>query len=365
MKDLYDILGVSNSASKDEIKKSYRKLALKFHPDRNPNDKEAEKRFKEAAEAYSVLSDDRKKVQYDQFGHAGVGLGDTAGSGGFGGGIHMSMDDIFSQFGDIFGGGSPFESFFGGGRGQSGNHNKGKDIRIKLKLNFEEIAKGIEKKIKIKHSVVSPDAKLITCPTCHGQGQVTQVSNTILGQMRSSSICPHCEGSGKRIGNRPSGAGPDGMIKKEETIKIKVPAGVEEGNYMTVNGQGNQDINGHPGDLIVIFVEEEHDYFVRDGEHVLLELIISYPTAVLGGKVDIPTVDGKAELKIPAGIQSGQILRMRGKGFPMLRGKSKGDQLVKIQVNTPSKINRNGKKLLESLDKELSPIPKPFNKINL
>ena len=338
MRDLYEILGVANNATRDEIKKSYRKLALKYHPDRNPDDQEAEKNFKEAAEAYSVLSDDRKKAQYDQFGHAG--------------------------FGDIFGG-SPFESFFGGGQSRGRTRGRGEDIRIKLKINYEEIASGIEKKIKIKHSVVAPGAEFITCPTCHGQGQVTQVSNTILGQMRSSTVCPHCEGSGKRIGNRPSGAGPDGMIKKEETIKIKVPAGVEEGNYMTVNGQGNEDINGSPGDLIVIFSEEEHPYFVRDGEHVILELRISYPTAVLGGRVDVPTVGGKAELKIPAGIQSGQVLRMRGKGFPMLRSKSRGDQLVKIQINTPSKINRTGKKLVEGLDKELLPIQNPFNKIEL
>ena len=364
MRDLYEILGVANNATRDEIKKSYRKLALKYHPDRNPGDQEAEKNFKEAAEAYSVLSDDHKKAQYDQFGHAGVGLGDTGVPGGFGGGIHMSMDDIFSQFGDIFGG-SPFESFFGGGQSRGRTRGRGQDIRIKLKINYEEIARGIEKKIKIKHSVVAPGAEFITCPTCHGQGQVTQVSNTILGQMRSSTVCPHCEGSGKRIGNRPSGAGPDGMIKKEETIKIKVPAGVEEGNYMTVNGQGNEDINGSPGDLIVIFSEEEHPYFVRDGEHVILELRISYPTAVLGGRVDVPTVDGKAELKIPAGIQSGQVLRMRSKGFPMLRNKSRGNQLVKIQINTPSKINRTGKKLVEGLDKELPPIQNPFNKIDL
>ena len=364
MRDLYEILGVANNATRDEIKKSYRKLALKYHPDRNPDDQEAEKNFKEAAEAYSVLSDDRKKAQYDQFGHAGVGLGDTGGPGGFGGGIHMSMDDIFSQFGDIFGG-SPFESFFGGGQSRGRTRGRGQDIRIKLKINYEEIASGIEKKIKIKHSVVAPGAEFITCPTCHGQGQVTQVSNTILGQMRSSTVCPHCEGSGKRIGNRPLGAGPDGMIKKDETIKIKVPAGVEEGNYMTVNGQGNEDINGSPGDLIVIFSEEEHPYFVRDGEHVILELRISYPTAVLGGRVDVPTVGGKAELKIPTGIQSGQVLRMRGKGFPMLRSKSRGDQLVKIQINTPSKLNRTGKKLVEGLDKELPPIQNPFNKIDL
>ena len=208
-------------------------------------------------------------------------------------------------------------------------------------------------------------AQFITCPTWHGQGQVSTVQNTILGQMRSASVCPHCEGSGKRIGNRPPGAGPDGMVKKEKTIRVNIPAGVEEGNYMTVSGQGNEDISGSPGDLIVVFDEKDHPYFVRDGEHVLLELHISYPTAVLGGKIEIPTVDGKAGLKIPAGIQSGQVLRMKGKGFPRIRSRSNGDQLVKIQVETPVKLSRVAKKTIESLEKDLGPIQDPFNKIDL
>lgn len=365
MRDLYEIIGVSSDSSKDEIKKSYRKLALKFHPDRNPDNPEAEKNFKEAAEAYSILSDTQKRSRYDQFGHAGVGMGDAGGQSGFsGGGVHMSMDDIFSQFGDVFGG-SPFESFFGGGGGQGRSRGRGGDIQIKLRLSFEEIAKGIEKKIKIKRSIVAPGAQFITCPTCQGQGQVSTVQNTILGHMRSTSVCPHCEGSGKRIGNRPPGAGPDGMINKEETIKVKVPAGVEEGNYMTLNGQGNEDVMGNPGDLIVVFVEAEHEFFIRDGEDVLLEVNISYPTAVLGGKVEIPTVDGKAGLKIPSGIQSGQVLRMKGKGFPRLRSRSNGDQLVQIQVETPTKLSQNSKKIIESLDKDLGPVVKPFSKINL
>ena len=365
MRDLYDIIGVSKNATQDEIKKSYRKLALKYHPDRNPDNKDAEKNFKEAAEAYSILSDASKRSRYDQFGHAGVGMGDAgSGPGGFsGGGVHMSMDDIFSQFGDIFGG-SPFESIFGGsGRGRS--RGRGTDIRIKLKLTFEEIAKGIEKKIKIKRSVVASGAEFITCPTCKGQGQVSTVQNTILGHMRSTSVCPHCEGSGKRIGNRPPESGPDGMIKKEETIKVNVPAGVEEGNYMTLNGQGNENISKTPGDLIIVFVEEDHKYFVRDGENVLLEVTISYPTAVLGGKIEIPTVDGKAGLKIPAGIQSGQVLRLKGKGFPRLRSRSNGDQLVKIQIETPTKLSRSTKKLIESLGNDLEPILNPLSKIDI
>ena len=365
MRDLYDIIGVSKNATQDEIKKSYRKLALKYHPDRNPDNNDAEKNFKEAAEAYSILSDAQKRSRYDQYGHAGVGMGDGGGgpAGFSGGGVHMSMDDIFSQFGDIFGG-SPFESIFGGsGRGRS--PGRGTDIQIKLKITFEEIAKGIEKKIKIKRSVVAPGAEFITCPTCKGQGQVSTVQNTILGHMRSTSVCPHCEGSGKRIGNRPNGSGPDGMIKKEETIKVNVPAGVEEGNYMTLNGQGNENISKTPGDLIIVFVEEDHEYFVRDGENVLLEVTISYPTAVLGGKIEIPTVDGKAGLKIPAGIQSGQVLRLKGKGFPRLRSRSNGDQLVKIQIETPTKLSRSTKKLIESLGNDLEPILNPLSKIDI
>lgn len=365
MRDLYEVIGVSKDASNDQIKKSYRKLALKYHPDKNPDNPEAEKKFKEAAEAYAVLSDQQKRSRYDQFGHAGVGMGDSAGHGGFrSGGVHMSMDDIFSQFGDIFGGGgSPFDSIFGGGNSQ--RRSKGNDVRIKLKLPYEEIVQGVEKKIKIKRIVVAPGAEFKTCPTCQGQGQVTTVQNTILGQMRSASVCPHCEGAGKRIGNRPPGSGPDGMIRKEETIKIKVPAGVEEGNYMTVNGQGNENINGNPGDLIVVFTEKSHEYFVRDGENVILELNISYPTAVLGGKVEIPVIGGKAGLKIPSGIQSGQVLRMKGKGFPRLRGRSNGDQLVKIQINTPKNISRSVKKIIENLGKEIEDIKKPFTKIDL
>ena len=366
MKDLYEILGVSKQASNDDIKKSYRKLALKYHPDKNPDNQEAEKRFKEAAEAYSVLSDQQKRSRYDQFGHAGVGMGDNPGQGGFSGGVHMSMDDIFSQFGDIFGGGSPFESFFGGGSRGGRRRGRGSDIRIKLKLTYEEIAKGIEKKIKIKRSIVAEGAEIVSCPTCNGQGQVTTVQNTILGQMRSASVCPHCEGSGQRVGNRPPGAGPDGMQKKEETIKITVPAGVEEGNYMTLNGQGNEDLSGNPGDLIVVFEESEHEYFVRDSEHVILELKISYPTAVFGGKIEIPTVDGnKAGLKIPPGIQSGQVLRMKGKGFPRMRSRSNGDQLVKIQIHTPKKLTKDAKRTLEQLNSSLKPIEEPFSKIEL
>ena len=346
MRDFYEILGVNRGASSAELKRAYRKIALKYHPDKNPEDKKAEKTFKEAAEAYGVLSDSNKRAQYDQFGHAGVGMGQQG--GGFGGGVHMSMDDIFSQFGDIFGGDDIFSSFFGGGK-RRGGRQRGKDIRIRIQLKLEDIASGVEKTIKIKRSVIAPDTTFTNCPTCHGHGQVSKISNTILGQMRSSSTCPHCHGSGKVVGNRPSGAGPDGMIKKGETIKIKIPAGVEEGNYMTVDGKGNEGINGVAGDLIVLFEEQDHTYFIRNGDDVLIEAHIGFSQAALGATIEVPTLNGKANLKIPAGIQSGQILRMRSKGFPQVRRLSRGDQLVKIHVETPKNLSKNTRKLLKEL----------------
>jgi len=362
MRDFYDILGVSKDASADTIKKAYRKLALKYHPDKNPGDSEAEKSFKEAAEAYSILSDNQKRSQYDQFGHAGVGMGGSQG-GGFGGGVHMNMEDIFSQFGDIFGG-SPFENIFGGGR-QRNTRSKGSDIRIKLSLTFEEIAKGIEKKIKIKRSVLSEGVTLSTCSTCGGNGQVIQVTNTVLGRMQQTSVCPRCDGNGKIIGSRPSGVAPDGMIKKEKTINIKVPAGVESGNYMTVDGQGNENIQGAPGDLLIVFEEKNHQFFVRDGENIFIEVNINYPDAVFGTKIDIPTLDGVSTLKIPPGIQSGKLLRMRNKGFPMLRNSSRGNQIVRVVVNIPKSISKGGKNIIETLNSELDPIKNPFSKIEL
>ena len=362
MRDFYEILGVNRDASSVELKRAYRKLALKYHPDKNPDDKEAEKIFKEAAEAYGVLSDNNKRAQYDQFGHAGVGMGQQ--SGGFGGGVHMSMDDIFSQFGDIFGGDDIFSSFFGGSR-RKGGRQRGKDIRIRIQLNLEDIASGVEKTIKIKRSVVAPGTKFTNCTTCHGHGQVSQISNTILGQMRSSSTCPHCHGSGNIVGNRPSGAGPDGMIKKEETIKIKIPAGVEEGNYMTVDGKGNEDSNGMAGDLNVLFEEKDHDYFIRNGDDVLIEAHIAFSQAALGATLEVPTLDGKAKLKIPAGIQAGQILRMRSKGFPRVRRSSRGDQLVRIHIETPKKLSKKMRKLFEDMATQDSVSKNIFQKIKI
>ena len=362
MRDLYDVLGVSKDSSVESIKKAYRKLALKYHPDKNQGNQEAEKKFKEAAEAYSVLSDSQKRSQYDQFGHAGVGMGGPQGSG-FGGGMHMDMEDIFSQFGDIFGG-SPFESIFGGGR-QRSSRSKGADIRIKLALTYEEISKGIERKIKIKRSILSDGVTFNACTTCGGNGQVTQITSTVLGRMQQTSICPQCSGSGKIIGNRPAGVAPDGMVKKEKTINIKVPAGVESGNYMTVEGQGNENIQGIPGDLLVVFEEKSHQYFVRDGENIFIEVRINYPEAVLGTKVDVPTLDGVSTLKIPAGIQSGKLLRMRSKGFPLLRRSNKGDQIVRVVVDTPKSVSKNSKELIEKLKDELGPTDNLFYKIDL
>ena len=362
MRDLYDVLGVSKGASADEIKKSYRKLALKYHPDKNPDNSESETKFKEAAEAYSVLSDNGKRQRYDQFGHAGVGLGDQG--GGFGGGSNMNMDDIFSQFGDIFGGGSPFESFFGGRSGSSPT-DRGNSIKIKLPLTLEEINKGLEKKIKIKKSILAPGVTFNSCSTCRGAGQVSQITNTILGRMQSNTVCPSCRGKGQTISNRPSGSSPDGTIKKEETIKIKIPAGVESGNYMTVKGQGNQDNSGRPGDLIIVFDEKEHEYFLRDDENILIQVLINYSNAVLGTSIEIPTLGGKSKLKIPSGIQSGQVLRMRGKGLPSLRGSNSGDQLVRVVVQIPKSVSRDSKRILEKLNEISPPIKKQFSKIDL
>lgn len=341
--DFYDILGVSKSASANEIKRAYRKIAMKFHPDRNPDNKEAEKKFKEAAEAYSVLSDDSKKRQYDQFGHSAYN--NMGGQSGFN---SMNMDDIFNQFGDIFGGNNPFESFFGGGRA-SARPRAGADLKVKINVSYKEIVNGGEKKIKIKKMKPADGLTFITCSMCGGAGQVTKVTNSFLGQMRSSSICPQCKGYGKQPKSIPSGANKDGMISVEETLKIKIPSGVEDGNYMTLDGQGSEDLNGKAGDLYVFFEEENHEHFSRYGNDVLLQIVLGYSQAVFGDKIDIPTIDGTAKLKVPSGIQPGQILRVRGKGFPMMGSSRRGDQLVKIQIDVPSKMNRDEKKSIEEL----------------
>ena len=354
-RDYYEVLGVSKSADATEIKKAYRKLALKYHPDKNPGDKEAEEKFKEAAEAYDVLSNEEKRHRYDQFGHAGVG---GAGQGGFGGG--MSMDDIFSQFGDIFGSFGGFSGFggFGGGRG-SRRVNRGTNLRVKVKMSLQEIATGIEKKIKVKKYVAcqhcngtgAKDGKSYsTCSTCKGSGQVTRVQNTILGAMQTTSTCPTCEGEGKIINEKCTFCNGEGVLMSEEVISINIPAGVAEGMQLSLSGKGNAARRGGVnGDLIVLIEEEEHPELVRDGNDLLYNVFIGYPEAVLGETVEIPTIEGKVKVKIEAGTQPGKILHLRGKGLPDVNGYGKGDLLAKVNVWIPKNLSKDEKKLVEKM----------------
>ena len=354
-RDYYEVLGVSKSADATEIKKAYRKLALKYHPDKNPGDKEAEEKFKEAAEAYDVLSHEEKRRRYDQFGHAGVG---GAGPGGFGGG--MSMDDIFSQFGDIFGSFGGFSGFGGFGGGRSARRvNRGTNLRVKVKMNLQEIATGIEKKIKVKKYVAcqhcngtgAKDGKSYsTCSTCKGSGQVTRVQNTILGAMQTTSTCPTCEGEGKIINEKCTFCNGEGVLMSEEVISINIPAGVGEGMQLSLSGKGNAARRGGVnGDLIVLIEEEEHPELVRDGNDLLYNVFIGYPEAVLGETVEIPTIEGKVKVKIEAGTQPGKILRLRGKGLPDVNGYGKGDLLAKVNVWIPKNLSKDEKKLVEKM----------------
>ena len=354
-RDYYEVLGVSKSADATEIKKAYRKLALKYHPDKNPGDKEAEEKFKEAAEAYDVLSNEEKKRRYDQFGHAGVG---GAGQGGFGGG--MSMDDIFSQFGDIFGSFGGFSGFGGFGGGRSARRvNRGTNLRVKVKMHLQEIATGIEKKIKVKKYVAcqhcngtgAKDGKSYsTCSTCKGSGQVTRVQNTILGAMQTTSTCPTCEGEGKIINEKCTFCNGEGVLMSEEVISINIPAGVGEGMQLSLSGKGNAarrgGVNGY---LIVLIEEEEHPELVRDGNDLLYNVFIGYPEAVLGETVEIPTIEGKVKVKIEAGTQPGKILRLRGKGLPDVNGYGKGDLLAKVNVWIPKNLSKDERKLVEKM----------------
>ena len=354
-RDYYEVLGVSKSADATEIKKAYRKLALKYPPDKNPGDKEAEEKFKEAAEAYDVLSNEEKRRRYDQFGHAGVG---GAGQGGFGGG--MSMDDIFSQFGDIFGSFGGFSGFGGFGGGRSARRvNRGTNLRVKVKMNLQEIATGIEKKIKVKKYVAcqhcngtgAKDGKSYsTCSTCKGSGQVTRVQNTILGAMQTTSTCPTCEGEGKIINEKCTFCNGEGVLMSEEVISINIPAGVGEGMQLSLSGKGNAARRGGVnGDLIVLIEEEEHPELVRDGNDLLYNVFIGYPEAVLGETVEIPTIEGKVKVKIEAGTQPGKILRLRGKGLPDVNGYGKGDLLAKVNVWIPKNLSKDEKKLVEKM----------------
>ena len=350
-RDYYDILGISKSASEAEIKKAYRQMAIKYHPDKNPGDSAAEEKFKEAADAYGVLSDPQKRAQYDQFGHAGP-------QGGFGGG-HMNMDDIFSNFGDIFGG--AFGGGFGGGGGQ--RRAKGSNLRIRVKLNLEEVANGCAKKIKVFKLVNASDVTFDTCPTCKGQGQVRRVTNTILGQMATTSTCPSCHGVGKSVKSKPKDADENGQKREEELIEINIPAGVGDGMTLNVAGKGNAGpFGGIPGDLLVQIEEEEHPELKRDGVNLYYDLYVNFADAALGSTVEIPLVKGKAQIKVDAGTQSGKILRLKGKGLKEVNGYGQGDLLVNINVWTPQKLNDEEKKLLEKLRDSTNFKPAPGTK---
>ena len=362
-RDYYEILGVSRNASPEEIKKAYRKTAIKFHPDKNPDNPEAEDQFKEAAEAYEVLGDAEKRQRYDQFGHDGV----RGGAGGFGGG-GMSMDDIFSQFGDIFGGsGSPFESFFGGGR--SSRQRRGSNLRIKLKLSLDEIAHGVEKKIKVKRystcdacggNGAKNGTALRTCPTCNGTGQIRKVVNTMLGQMVSTNTCPNCNGEGKLVDERCDNCNGEGRILNEEVITVKIPEGVGEGMQLSMSGKGNVPKRGGvPGDLLIVIEEKEDEELKRDGTNIVYDLHISFMDAALGTSVEVPTIDGKVKIKIDSGTQSGKILRLRGKGIQDINGYGKGDQLIHVNIWTPKNLTSEEKRTLESLRESPNFQPQP------
>lgn len=360
-RDYYDILEVSKNASKTEIKKAYRKQALKHHPDKNPDNKQAEENFKEAAEAYEVLADDNKRQRYDQFGHAGVS---GAAGGGFEGG-GMTMDDIFSSFGDIFGG-----HFGGFGSSRSRQRvNRGSNLRVRVKLNLQEIASGVEKKIKVNKYVeckscdgtgAADGRSFSNCSTCNGTGQVTRISNTFLGQMQTTSTCPTCNGDGKMITRKCTSCYGEGIAKEEEVISIKIPAGVAEGMQLNISSKGNAPRRGGiNGDLLVIIEEIPHDELVRDENNLIYNLFISTPDAALGVATEIPTVDGKVKIKIEAGTQSGKILRLRGKGLPDVNGYYKGDILVNINVWVPKNLTREEAKILEKLNASPNFKPQP------
>ena len=365
-RDYYEVLGVSKSATPEELKKAYRKLALQYHPDRNPGNKEAEEKFKEAAEAYEVLSNPEKRQRYDQFGFAGMG-----GAGGYSG-QGMSMDDIFSQFGDLFadfGLGSFFGGGFGGGSRSSGTvRERGGNIRVKVKMNLQEIEKGAKKKIKVSkyvtcdhcHGSGSEDGSTDTCPTCKGRGQVIRTVNSFLGQMQTASTCPNCGGTGKVIKNKCTHCHGDGIVKGEEVIDIDIPAGVGEGMQLTLRGKGGAGPhNGINGDLYVLIEEEANPELERDGSNLIYNLFISVPQAILGTEAEVPTVSGKVRVKIAPGTQSGKILRLRGKGLPVVNGYGNGDLLVYVNVWIPKKVTKDEEKVLQGLVNSESFKPAP------
>jgi molecular chaperone DnaJ len=359
-RDFYEILEVSKDASPEELKKAYRKQAIKYHPDKNHGKKDTEEKFKEAAEAYEVLSDPAKRQRYDQYGHAGLGNG--GGQGGYGGG--MSMEDIFSHFGDIFGGGGgndPFSSFFGGGGGRRGKTvNRGSNLRVKVKLTLEEIAKGVEKKIKVNKYIscstcngsgAKGGSSYSTCSTCRGTGHVSRVTSTFLGQMQTSQTCPNCGGEGQIITDKCTDCAGNGVVKGEEVIAIRIPAGVSEGMQLSMGGKGNAAARGGvAGDLLIQIEEVQHDLFERDGNNLIYHHYISFSEAALGTSTEVPTIDGKVKIKVEPGTQSGKVLRLRGKGLNSINGyEGKGDLLVDIIIWTPKTLSKEEKTILEKL----------------
>ena len=368
-RDFYEVLGVDRKAAAEDIKKAYRKLAIKFHPDKNPDDPTAEDKFKEAAEAYSILSDEAKRKRYDQFGHAGVGGGSAgAGAGGFGGGF--TMEDIFSQFGDIFGGGggSPFGDMFGG-QGGGRRQRRGSDLRIKLKLDLNEVANGAEKKIKVKRHVTCDTCSgngakhgtaLTTCTTCQGNGQVRKVVNTMLGQMVSSSTCTTCNGDGKIVTDRCEVCAGEGRLMQDDLITLNIPGGVGDGMQLSMSGKGNvPQRGGVAGDLLIVIEEEENEHLKRDGNNIVFDMHLSFVDAALGTSTEIPTIDGKARITIEPGTQAGKILRLKGKGIKDLNGYGRGDQLVHVNVWTPQQLSSEERNTLETLRDSPNFQPKP------
>ena len=370
-RDYYDILGVSKDASTDELKKAYRKMALKYHQDKNPGDQESEEKFKEAAEAYEVLNDENKRSRYDQFGHSGMG---GPGGGGFSG--FSNVEDIFSSFGDIFGGHfSGFGGFgdsFGGGGGRRRRVNRGSNLRVKVKLNLQEVANGVEKKIKLNKYVrcktcdgsgAERGTSKSTCTTCNGRGQVTQVTNTFLGQMQTASTCPQCGGDGEVITHKCNTCHGNGIVKGEEVVTFKIPAGVAEGMQLSISGKGNAAARGGvPGDLLVVIEEEDHPDLLRDGNNLLYDLYVNFVDAAIGTNLEVPTIDGKARIKITPGTQGGKVLRLKGKGIPDVNGYGKGDLLVNVNVWTPKNLSKEEKKVLEKLKDSPNFQPAPTSK---
>lgn len=366
-RDYYEILGVSKGASKEDIKASYRKLAMKYHPDRNPGDKEAEDKFKEATEAYEILSDETKRQRYDQFGHEGIRTNDFH--------SYQNVNDIFSAFSDLFGGrgGSIFDDFFGGRGGQQRSMGEpGSDLKVRLPLTLEEIATGVEKTIKVKRwkscdtcngGGAQPGTGYVSCPSCQGSGEIRQVSRSMFGQFVNVSLCPTCSGSGKVVKEPCTSCNGEGRSRGETTIKVNVPPGVSEGNYIPIRGQGNAGRRGgQPGDVIVVIEEKEHEYFIRDGNNIVYDLLISFPDAALGGEVEIPTLESTATLTIEPGTQPGTLLRLREKGIPHLNGISKGDQIVRVNVFIPTKLSSKEKNTIKELSKSPNIVPKPNDK---